>query len=300
MAKWRDLFDIHPAAELFPLMGEDDLKELAKDIEKRGLEVDPIFITGNDGRLTLVDGRNRLDAMERLGYEIDGDADDLHWVRGETRLPLGLARREAGATDPYELVLSLNVHRRHLTTAQKSKLIKDVLRAQPEKSNNAIAKAVKVDDKTVAARRKELEASSEIPKTEKRVDRKGRLRSASNPRARTTTEAHPEAQAPADASEAERASSSRAEDAAEPIAEISESSSREWVKALSNHLRRDPTGFLRDVAAIMAGQPELLAISERSRREAIAEITRALGLEPQPEVKPDKPRPRTTHFVRRS
>ena len=34
---WREHLAIHPAAELFPLMSEAELKELAADIEKDGL-----------------------------------------------------------------------------------------------------------------------------------------------------------------------------------------------------------------------------------------------------------------------
>jgi hypothetical protein len=37
---WRDVLDIHPAAELFPLMSKTDpaaLKELAEDIKKHGI-----------------------------------------------------------------------------------------------------------------------------------------------------------------------------------------------------------------------------------------------------------------------
>ena len=39
--------------------------------------------------------------------------------------------------DPFELVTSLNIHRRHLTAEQKRELIAKVLKAEPEKSNRA-------------------------------------------------------------------------------------------------------------------------------------------------------------------
>src|SRR5262249_52015986 len=69
---WRDVLPIHPAADLFPLMAETDpiaLKELADDIQKNGLQV-PITImnyrAGDSGECLyqLLDGRNRLDAIE--------------------------------------------------------------------------------------------------------------------------------------------------------------------------------------------------------------------------------------------
>jgi hypothetical protein len=34
---WRNHISVHPAAELFPLMGEAELRELANDIEKNSL-----------------------------------------------------------------------------------------------------------------------------------------------------------------------------------------------------------------------------------------------------------------------
>jgi hypothetical protein len=50
---WRDVLPIHPAAELFPLMSPDELRELGEDIKATGLRL-PIAITG-DGK--LLDGR---------------------------------------------------------------------------------------------------------------------------------------------------------------------------------------------------------------------------------------------------
>lgn len=47
--------EIHPAAELFPLMGDDDIAALAADIKANGLR-QPIVLDG-DGK--LVDGRKR-------------------------------------------------------------------------------------------------------------------------------------------------------------------------------------------------------------------------------------------------
>ena len=32
---WRNLIKVHPAAELFPMMSDDELKTLSEDIEKR-------------------------------------------------------------------------------------------------------------------------------------------------------------------------------------------------------------------------------------------------------------------------
>jgi ParB-like chromosome segregation protein Spo0J len=55
--------DIHPAAELFPMMAPEQLAELAEDIKTNGLRV-PIKRM-RDG--ACIDGRNRLRACEMAG-----------------------------------------------------------------------------------------------------------------------------------------------------------------------------------------------------------------------------------------
>ena len=64
---WRAHLKVHPAADLFPLMSETDpqaLKELADDIAKNGLH-ESIAIRSEDR--SLIDGRNRLDALALAG-----------------------------------------------------------------------------------------------------------------------------------------------------------------------------------------------------------------------------------------
>ena len=36
---WRDQINVHPAADLFPMMTPDELKALGEDIKKNGLAV---------------------------------------------------------------------------------------------------------------------------------------------------------------------------------------------------------------------------------------------------------------------
>ena len=40
---WRDHLPVHPAADLFPLLSKSELKELAEDIRKNGLQ-SPILL----------------------------------------------------------------------------------------------------------------------------------------------------------------------------------------------------------------------------------------------------------------
>jgi hypothetical protein len=54
--------------------------------------------------------------------------------------------------NPFAFVVSANIHRRHLTTAQKGELIEGLLGAKPEQTDRAIAKVAMADHKTVAAK----------------------------------------------------------------------------------------------------------------------------------------------------
>jgi hypothetical protein len=185
---WRAHLQVHPAAELFPLLSEAELEELASDIAKNGLRA-PIVGWALDGQF-LLDGRNRLDALALLGllYEIDDHHVGVKKWTGERWSDRSGGRLESECEfqnfydgDPYAIALSLNVHRRHLTPDQKRELIAKVLKAKPEQSNNSVAKQVKADDKTVAKVRRDLESTSEIPKLEKTVGTDGRARPATKP-----------------------------------------------------------------------------------------------------------------------
>lgn len=82
----------HPAATIFP-MDEEHLADLAEDIKHNGQYV-PIELL--EGR--VIDGRRRLAACEIAG------------VPPKTR--------DVAIDDPVAYVLSLNLHRRHLTPSQ--------------------------------------------------------------------------------------------------------------------------------------------------------------------------------------
>jgi len=91
---------VHPAAELFPLMGKDELQELADDIRAHGL-TEPIWLWEDPDRGTvLLDGRNRLAACR------------LASVEPRTTIYTG--------TDPITFSVSQNIVRRHLTVGQRA------------------------------------------------------------------------------------------------------------------------------------------------------------------------------------
>ena len=141
-SSWRDVLPIHPAAALFPMMTPDELKTLGEDIRKQGQRV-PIAVwkAQKRSRPELLDGRNRLDAMEAVGIGIRVDYEGTerdprvrlfkHVPPDGPWWPIEIA--ELTGLDPYDVVLSANIHRRHLTPQQKRDLIAKVLKATPEK-----------------------------------------------------------------------------------------------------------------------------------------------------------------------
>jgi hypothetical protein len=93
-------YEVHPAATLFPMMDAESFERLKADIKENGQEKCITFFDG-----MLLDGRNRMKACEELGFEplieeIEDSGD--------------------GSFDPFKWVLSMNLHRRHLTESQRA------------------------------------------------------------------------------------------------------------------------------------------------------------------------------------
>jgi len=90
----RELVYVHPIASLWPMLGNDELDDLADDIRRNGL-MHPIVL---DQHAQLVDGRNRLEACRRAEV-----APDFITVTLE---------------DPVAFILSANAARRHMNKGQ--------------------------------------------------------------------------------------------------------------------------------------------------------------------------------------
>jgi hypothetical protein len=192
---WRDVLPVHPAAEMFPLMSPDELKALGEDITAHGLRHRVVLVDHTpkradgsvhlaDTREIVLDGRNRLDAMERLGWSL---FDKRGRLKREYADSVDDTETDPDAEfDPYAYVLSANVHRRHLTIKQKRELIAKVLKAQPEKSNRQIAKATGTSHPLVATVREELETAGDVETVTTSVDTKGRQQPAHKSATRST------------------------------------------------------------------------------------------------------------------
>jgi protein gp37 len=188
------------------------LHDLAEDIRKNGLQSQIVIAdialvddsregmlplnTGEYKRL-LLDGQNRLDALALLGWLSEpvgrkgldalpkivnhseahnASSASILLRKGSTyyRFVNAMDGDEESNRELYDLVLSLNVHRRHLTAEQKRDLIAKILKRQPDTSDRHIGETVKADHKTVAAVRSEMVERGEIPHVETRTDSKGR------------------------------------------------------------------------------------------------------------------------------
>lgn len=85
---------IHPVAQLFPMLSDQELHDLAQDIKANGLQ-QPIVMHGD----TLLDGRNRLAACDKAGVK-------------------PTFRQHEG--DPVRFIISANLRRRHLSESQRA------------------------------------------------------------------------------------------------------------------------------------------------------------------------------------
>src|SRR5947209_9015560 len=117
MNSWRDQKKIHPACDVFPLMSPDDLRALADDIRANGLKVPIETRSTDDGELYVIDGRNRLDALELLAIQLIDDKGE--WKHSEY---IRYGGRRTHAEIAAEVV-GYNIRRRHLSNEEQVKLI---------------------------------------------------------------------------------------------------------------------------------------------------------------------------------
>ncbi len=113
-----DKYTDHPIAELFPLMSDADLAELAKDINEHGQREDIVVYQGK-----ILDGRNRFRACL------------LADVEPRVKPYIG--------TDPIRDVLSWNLHRRHLNVSQRAAIATAALPMLEEQARERKAEAAR-------------------------------------------------------------------------------------------------------------------------------------------------------------
>lgn len=97
--------EVHPSADIYPMIPTDELQQLADDILQNGM-LNPIVVDNSNGAPVLIDGRNRLAAC-RLA-EIDSD--DIEYIEFE-------------GVDVNSFIITSNDKRRHMTKGQRAMAI---------------------------------------------------------------------------------------------------------------------------------------------------------------------------------
>lgn len=122
---------VHPLADLFPILPDDELTELADDIKANGL-IHPLMLD-HAGKM-LVDGRNRLRACNMAGVE----------PRFE---------RLAQDVTPAAYIASANLRRRNLTKGQQAMALAMIYpETTPGKRTQGSATTLSVSNKVSTAR----------------------------------------------------------------------------------------------------------------------------------------------------
>ena len=111
-------YTARPVCSLFPLMTDQELAGLTKDIEEDGLIEDIVLYEG-----MVLDGRNRLEACKRAGV----NPRFVDWDDGS----------------PTLYVLSKNLHWRHLSTSQRAAIAAEAMSRLQEEARKRQIESLK-------------------------------------------------------------------------------------------------------------------------------------------------------------
>ena len=143
-------YEPHPFSALFPPITEEDFNKLAADIKLHGLRQHIVLYQGK-----ILDGNNRYRACSLAG--IKPTFADFTGIDADAR----------------NYVISVNIHRRHLSLEQRREIIATLLKANPSQSSRQIGEQTKTSHHTVEAVSTELEAGGQIAHQEKTVGKDG-------------------------------------------------------------------------------------------------------------------------------
>lgn len=109
---WRERYSVYKAADYYPMVSDQELEEIATSIEQNGL-IHPIQVWASpdapSAKPVLLDGRNRLDAIDRLykagrRYEESPRIEQVH------------------TESPEAYIRAANHLRRHLAKAERARI----------------------------------------------------------------------------------------------------------------------------------------------------------------------------------
>jgi hypothetical protein len=148
---------VHPLAELFPEMGDDDFAAFRESVLEHGIS-DPVWV---DDQLRVADGRHRLRAAQALGVK----------TIPARKLSDRFLSSEAEIRD---FVVAQNLHRRHLTESQRAMVAASLVTAKhggkrPAKGQGENSAVGGGGEKTIAQASADLKVSTFSTKAGKRV-----------------------------------------------------------------------------------------------------------------------------------
>jgi hypothetical protein len=114
-------YEPHPYSIIFPAMKDDDFDKLVADIKANGLRQQIVMYQDK-----ILDGNNRYRAC------------------GVAKIEPTFVEFKGNDAQARALVISANIHRRHLTPAQKRDMLQMLILIDPTKSNRQIGEAAKV------------------------------------------------------------------------------------------------------------------------------------------------------------
>jgi hypothetical protein len=137
----------HKYAELFPLMDDDQLQELAEDIKINGLRLK--IVTLDD---KVLDGRNRERACRIAGVEA--------------------VYKEYTGKDPLAYVITQNMRRRHLSVKQRAEIAVKIANLRPgqTKAPNGAAVTQEEAAKKVGISRRSVQRAAAKKKPRKKAE----------------------------------------------------------------------------------------------------------------------------------
>lgn len=124
--------NVHPVASIFPMMGDDELRALAADIAANGQQARVIVAWADESKSStvLLDGRNRSRACEVLGTEPDMELFSPEFIPMDDFAPM---------------IVSWNLHRRHLSVSQRAMIGAEYERTFAEGARARMVAGVKAD-----------------------------------------------------------------------------------------------------------------------------------------------------------
>ena len=142
----------HEYADLFPMMGENEISRLSQDIKENGLSDSIITFEGK-----ILDGRNRFKACQMVSIE-----------------PVF---KEYDGSDPLAFVISHNLHRRHLTESQRAMIASSVatIRHGGERGNQYTGGKSSIDGLAKLTNKDRTQAAKELNVSTASVDRARRI-----------------------------------------------------------------------------------------------------------------------------